>query len=294
MRDNALYADIAGLVAAIIVLLAFLALPLVGDFTAIRLLTLSDIANQLSDFASVDTGTPFWLTILYAIPLLMLVVAFVAAFSLGNRTWSHYAGWISTGAGGLALLVLLIYVIGFADSVDLATGGSGISEVLSNSGFGFWMMILGAAVLIGQVFVSRSDTGMVMTHMTAEAVVVQAAPAPPPPAPAPPPPPAKPKKQLANAWLIDPDENYYQLFQGETRIGRSRQHDNDIVIGHDSVSRQHALIREENGKFILTDISGRGTVYVNGQPLHGSHVLNHAEDIYLGPDGQVVLRFVNG
>ena len=45
-------------------------------------------------------------------------------------------------------------------------------------------------------------------------------------------------------------------------VGRAR--DNDIVIENLSVSRNHARIRKENGRYILTDLNSANGSYVNG------------------------------
>ncbi|MFQ5616090.1 MAG: FHA domain-containing protein [Anaerolineales bacterium] len=125
----------------------------------------------------------------------------------------------------------------------------------------------------------------------------QAYPSPPPfvpkPAPSPPPqPPPRPRptRPHANAWLIEPDTNRsHQLFQGDTRLGRGTQ--NDIALTDRAVSREHALIREENGHFTLYDRGSRTGIYLNGQRLQRPELLANGDTIELG---DTRLQFVTG
>jgi hypothetical protein len=107
-----------------------------------------------------------------------------------------------------------------------------------------------------------------------------------PPPPPPPPPPSKPK---ANAWLVDERANRtYQLNQGDTRVGRSKQA-NDIVFTDKAVSREHMLIREERGHFTIYDRGARSGTYVNGRRLEGPMLLAHDDVIKVG---DTRLRFI--
>jgi pSer/pThr/pTyr-binding forkhead associated (FHA) protein len=55
-------------------------------------------------------------------------------------------------------------------------------------------------------------------------------------------------------------------------IGRSR--DNDIVVENLSVSRNHARIRRQNGKYILTDLNSANGTYVNGVRVSKTEIVN--------------------
>ena len=112
----------------------------------------------------------------------------------------------------------------------------------------------------------------------------------PPPPPPPPPPlePAPPLRPHANAWLVEVGTNRtYQLFQGDTRLGRSKQ--NDIAFTDPSVSREHALIREERGHFTIYDRGAKTGVYINGKRLRQPMLLDHGDEIEMGDSR---LRFV--
>lgn len=111
----------------------------------------------------------------------------------------------------------------------------------------------------------------------------------PPPAPAEPPrePPGptievKPARPFANAWLVDRNTNQaYQLYRGDTRIGRSRS-SNDIVIPDPAISREHILIREEDGHFTLYDRGATAGTLLNNRRVRRPEMLAHGDVILIG------------
>lgn len=101
------------------------------------------------------------------------------------------------------------------------------------------------------------------------------------------PPPARPDRPRAKAWLVDEkSNNSFQLFQGDTRAGRGKN--NDIPFMDKAVSREHILIREENGQFTLYDRGLTGT-RVNGKRIDSPVLLTHGDAVELG---DTRLRFV--
>ncbi len=115
-------------------------------------------------------------------------------------------------------------------------------------------------------------------------------PPPSPPAPTPePPPPPEPKPEPAeaarpkvNAWLVDTQSgSSYQLYRGESRIGRSRDR-NDIAIAHPTVSREHILIREDDGHFTLYDRGARAGTLLNGRRIGAPEMLAQGDVLTLG------------
>lgn len=108
--------------------------------------------------------------------------------------------------------------------------------------------------------------------------------------PSPAPRPVRPTRPYANAWLVETETNRsHQLFQGDTKIGRSKQ--NDIALNDRAVSREHALIREENGHFTIYDRGSKTGIHLNDQRLQRPELLAHGDTIELG-DTQ--LQFVTG
>jgi len=62
----------------------------------------------------------------------------------------------------------------------------------------------------------------------------------------------------------------------------------DIVLDHVTVSRRHAVLSEENGRYVLLDDRSRNGVLVNGERV-GRAVLRNGDVIHLG---EVVARYV--
>ena len=79
--------------------------------------------------------------------------------------------------------------------------------------------------------------------------------------------------------LVGRDGTRFGLQSGRiTTIGRS--HDNDIVLRHRSVSRHHAVVQNDGGKFFLKDLNSSNGTWVGNR---------RAESVQL--TGGVVLRF---
>ncbi|MBN1452723.1 MAG: FHA domain-containing protein [Anaerolineales bacterium] len=67
-----------------------------------------------------------------------------------------------------------------------------------------------------------------------------------------------------SAWLVI-NKQVIPLNQIVTSIGRRL--DNDVVIQDQNVSRRHAEIRYENGRFVLYDLNSTGGTYVNNKQI---------------------------
>lgn len=64
--------------------------------------------------------------------------------------------------------------------------------------------------------------------------------------------------------LVDDSGRRFAVRSGQqTRIGRAL--DNDIVLGHSSISRHHAEIQSQNGNFVLRDLGSQNGTFVAGQ-----------------------------
>jgi hypothetical protein len=101
--------------------------------------------------------------------------------------------------------------------------------------------------------------------------------------------PPRPRWPLANAWLVDEQtDRRYQLYQGDTRIGRSKKN-NDVVLTDKAISREHMLIREEQGHFTIYDRASKTGTYVNGRRLESPMLLDHDDVIEIG---DTRLRFI--
>ena len=71
--------------------------------------------------------------------------------------------------------------------------------------------------------------------------------------------------------------------------GFGRHLDNDIVLQDESISRNHAEIRSEDGKYILTDKQSTSGTFVNGRRIVRC-VLNSGDLITLA---NIQIMFVN-
>jgi pSer/pThr/pTyr-binding forkhead associated (FHA) protein len=68
------------------------------------------------------------------------------------------------------------------------------------------------------------------------------------------------------AWLIGTDGRRFALnHERPTRIGRSA--DNDIVVSDRSVSRHHATISQENGRYVVRDLQSQNGTFVSGRKM---------------------------
>lgn len=86
---------------------------------------------------------------------------------------------------------------------------------------------------------------------------------------------------------IDPVPAEYTLMKDEITIGRGEN--NDVVIPHASVSRQHARLMRRDGGFELMDLNSTNGSYVDDRQIHGSAFLSAGSQIRLG-DIRFVLR----
>ncbi len=79
---------------------------------------------------------------------------------------------------------------------------------------------------------------------------------------------------------IDPVPAEYSLMKDEISIGRGE--DNDVVIPHASVSRQHARLMRRDGGFELMDLNSTNGSYVDDRQIHGSAFLSAGSHLRLG------------
>jgi putative peptide zinc metalloprotease protein len=84
---------------------------------------------------------------------------------------------------------------------------------------------------------------------------------------------------------IDPVPAEYALMKDEISIGRGE--DNDVVIPHASVSRQHARLMRRDGGFELMDLNSTNGSYVDDRQIHGSAFVSAGSRLRLGD-----IRFV--
>ena len=85
------------------------------------------------------------------------------------------------------------------------------------------------------------------------------------------------------AYLIPyPAESFSRpvsLMIGKTLIGRDST--NHVQLAHSAISRNHAVIKSENGRYILTDLGSRNGTYVNKRRIK-KVALNHHDKVSFG------------
>jgi hypothetical protein len=294
-QNTGFYFDIGALIAGLIILVAFLALPYIGlsgiaSVTPLQILSVANLAG-----AQTDLGFELWPIMMMLIAGAALVTSIAAGVALGKREYSRVVSYVIMACGAIILLIQLFFLFQLASDATLGATGGGLNMALAIMGFGYWLIFLCSIFLILQVFISRQAG-----FRTAPPVPPGGMPpsfVPPVPAPRPQPSPApvasvappRPSRAFVNAWLVDlVTQQSYQLFQGETRVGRSRQR-NDIVLEGETVSREHLIIRQEGQHFVAYATGTQVAPYINGIALQGKQVLNTNDEIVLG---EKQLRFI--
>jgi SARP family transcriptional regulator, regulator of embCAB operon len=82
------------------------------------------------------------------------------------------------------------------------------------------------------------------------------------------------------AALRGADGQRYALVGTATRIGRSP--DNDIVLSDGKVSRHHAVITDDGGTFLITDLGSANGVRVRGRRIDPSTELRDGDRVRIG------------
>ena len=77
------------------------------------------------------------------------------------------------------------------------------------------------------------------------------------------------------------DLSEFALPEGPTRIGRSME-DNDLVVVGQGVSRRHALVTRREGAVTVEDLGSANGTFLNSQPVSGTIPLKHKDVIQLG------------
>src|SRR5690349_491461 len=67
----------------------------------------------------------------------------------------------------------------------------------------------------------------------------------------------------------------------ETVVGRMK--DCGLRIASNELSRRHCILRVQNGFLVLEDLASLNGTYVNGQRVHGKHVVYPNDRVEVGP-----------
>jgi hypothetical protein len=190
-----------------------------------------------------------------------------------------------------------------------APGGNSTGTGLKQLSFNWWNGAVPLIAILGLFGLSRMRFGMpadelkaIVEAQGAPSLRMPAAAAPAPPvrtaqrAPARATPPQSPVTaprgagnthgaRLVAVDHIDPVPAEYSLMKDEISIGRGE--DNDVVIPHASVSRQHARLMRRDGGFELMDLNSTNGSYVDDRQIRGSAFLSAGSQVRLGD-----IRFV--
>ena len=89
----------------------------------------------------------------------------------------------------------------------------------------------------------------------------------------------QPKEPLTNTISKDSID---EKLRNKQLIFIGRSNENDIVLAHQSISRQHASIERKGDKFLITDLDSLNGTFVNGKRITGSVVVSSADLILIG------------
>ena len=205
------------------------------------------------------------------------------------------------GLGGAAINV--------PEDEGATAGGNETGTGLKQFSFNWWNGVVPLIAILGLFGLSRMRFGLPADELKA-IVEAQGAPSirmPSAPAPAARPMPRAPARppqspitaprgagstqgaRLVAVDRIDPVPAEYSLMKDEITIGRGE--DNDVVIPHASVSRQHARLMRRDGGFELMDLNSTNGSYVDDRQIHGSAFLSAGSQVRLG-DIRFVLEVV--
>jgi hypothetical protein len=88
----------------------------------------------------------------------------------------------------------------------------------------------------------------------------------------------------ARIWLLDPSggevEQALELRDDITLVGRNR--DCAIMLPSNTVSRHHARIRREGGRYLLRDLGSTNGTLLNAEAVIGEEVLKDRDEIGIG------------
>jgi len=76
------------------------------------------------------------------------------------------------------------------------------------------------------------------------------------------------------------------LTEDATSLGRWE--DSDVVLDHREVSRRHAIIRHERGRYVLVDLGSKNGTSLNGSRVDGAAPLRDGDEILVPPHFRLV------
>lgn len=80
---------------------------------------------------------------------------------------------------------------------------------------------------------------------------------------------------------IDPENGWKKIAVGNKPLTIGRMHSNDIILRYPTVSKRHAYIEQENGKYFLTDCNSHNGTRINGYSIKGKARLRNFDIIQI-------------
>jgi DNA-binding response OmpR family regulator len=87
--------------------------------------------------------------------------------------------------------------------------------------------------------------------------------------------------EMAMLLMIEGPSPGKRTFIDQPELIIGRDEDCEVVIPERQVSRQHARIRQERGKYVLEDLDSKNGTFVNGQQIDGPHSLQDGDEIQI-------------
>lgn len=75
------------------------------------------------------------------------------------------------------------------------------------------------------------------------------------------------------------DGSYSEFDWDKELVTIGRDGTSDLIIDHPLASRRHARLERDESGFLVRDLNSTNGTYVNGEPITGTHVLHHQDQI---------------
>lgn len=319
-QQIAWYADMVTLVTGIIMLLTYLLLPFfIIDQTSLQAL---EIPGRIAGDSSLTLNTGVWEIALFMIMVMLIISISSTLFALTQPHYSLVISWLNIVYGAATLMFLLLFLFQYVTS----SGNS--HSLFAPTHIGYWTLLTGTVVLIGQAGVRRQPVlppgyapqppatdGRFRAGMLAPVAIDTATNNVPmysshhrelmarTPADVTPWQPFEYAFQSVQhpqpAWrpatgsvprLVEQAHNFVYVLEhsDSTRIGR-KSHINDFVIHDKSVSRQHAVLFTRGGQFYIRRMSTAAPLLVNDIPVQDEHPVQPNDTITVG---NIRLQFI--
>ncbi|MBI2956314.1 MAG: SpoIIE family protein phosphatase [Acidobacteria bacterium] len=99
-------------------------------------------------------------------------------------------------------------------------------------------------------------------------------------------------EKLPQLILLEPDGSRRALLLNCRTVSIGRHASNDLALRDNRISRQHAVIRQQNGCYVVEDCGSRHGTLVNGEPVREARRLENNDRIEFGASDSYAVVFV--